>query len=84
MAATSLETVVWKLDIYIYIRSKINATLLAVGCDSHLINKKEKEFLVSVTHRIPIIYYLQKVHKSLNNPPGRPIVSGINCHLADW
>lgn len=34
--------------------------------------------MVPVTPRISIIYYLPNVHKSLNNPRGRHIVSGIN------
>lgn len=40
------------------------------------ISKKEYEFLIYQTPRIPSFYMLPKVHKNLENPPGRPIISG--------
>lgn len=43
-----------------------------------IINDKENEYLNIKHPRIPVIYYLPKVHKDINNPPPRPIVSGIN------
>lgn len=41
-------------------------------------NRKERDFLVLLAPRVPTIYYLPKVHKNLTQPPGQPIVSGIN------
>ncbi|XP_030043886.1 vomeronasal type-2 receptor 26-like [Microcaecilia unicolor] len=40
------------------------------------LTKKEKEFLQVKHPVIHTIYMLPKIHKSLENPPGRPIVSG--------
>ncbi|CAJ0968092.1 unnamed protein product [Ranitomeya imitator] len=48
-------------------------TALGLG----IINKRERDFLTIETPRIPTFYMLPKVHKSLDNPPGRPIISGI-------
>lgn len=46
--------------------------------DQHILIKKENNRLVSVAPRVPIIYYLPKVHKSVGTPPGHPINSSIN------
>lgn len=43
-----------------------------------ILDKKEKEFLIPLAPRIPIIYHLPKVHKDPTNLPGRLIVSGID------
>lgn len=51
--------------------------LIEKGFNEQLINKKEKAFLVPMAPRIPVIYFLPKIHKSLVNPPGRPIISGL-------
>ncbi|CAJ0933919.1 unnamed protein product [Ranitomeya imitator] len=45
--------------------------------DNNTITKKEADFLTTPTPVIPTFYALPKVHKSLVEPPGRPIVSGI-------
>ncbi|CAJ0933915.1 unnamed protein product [Ranitomeya imitator] len=45
--------------------------------DNNTITKKEADFLITPTPVIPTFYALPKVHKSLVEPPGRPIVSGI-------
>lgn len=40
------------------------------------ISKKEHDFLQSKCPRIASFYMLPKIHKNLENPPGRPIISG--------
>lgn len=44
-----------------------------------IIDKKTLEFLNIKTPKTPTLYALPKIHKSLIQPPGRPIVSGIGC-----
>lgn len=56
--------------------------LVNEGFSLGILNKKEKSFLVPLAPRIPTIYYLPKVHKDPVNPPGRPIVSGIDSVTA--
>lgn len=48
------------------------------GFALNILNKKEKDFLVPLAPRIPIIYQLPKIHKDPINPLGPPIVSRIN------
>lgn len=43
-----------------------------------ILDKKEHSFLVPLAPQIPTIYYLPKVHKDPVNPPGHPIISGID------
>lgn len=38
--------------------------------------------MVSVAPRIPTMYYLPKIHKDINCPPGCPIISGIDSITA--
>lgn len=47
------------------------------GMDEGFLSKQEARYLVPMVSKIPVIYYLPKIHKDSNNPPGRPIVSGI-------
>lgn len=42
-----------------------------------LLTKSEKDYLTNDYPTKPVFYILPKVHKSLTNVPGRPIVSGI-------
>lgn len=52
--------------------------LVNEGSALGILDKKETEFLIPLAPRIPIFYYLPKVHKNPVNPPGRPIVNGID------
>lgn len=52
--------------------------LINTGSQLGILDKNEKSYLIPVAPLIPIIYYLPKVHKSVTQPPGRPIISGIN------
>lgn len=36
--------------------------LIRYSCESKILNKKEKEYLIPSSPRIPIIYYLPKIH----------------------
>lgn len=52
-----------------------------------IINDQEFNHFSSEYPRIPVIYFLPKVHKDPNNPPGRPIVPWINsitCRLSAY
>uniref|UniRef100_A0A673J7M0 Uncharacterized protein n=1 Tax=Sinocyclocheilus rhinocerous TaxID=307959 RepID=A0A673J7M0_9TELE len=40
------------------------------------INEQELKYLKNEYPRIPVLYTLPKIHKSLEDPPMRPIVSG--------
>lgn len=46
---------------------------------NNLIDKPTLNFLNTQEPRVPTFYALHKVHKSLTNPPGRPIISGSGC-----
>lgn len=52
------------------------------GCKREILNKKEKCFIVSTAPTLPMMYYLPKIHKSLENPPGRPVISGIGSLMS--
>ncbi|CAH2300258.1 Hypothetical predicted protein, partial [Pelobates cultripes] len=43
-----------------------------------ILNKREYDFICCKHPRMAVFYHLPKIHKSLINPPGRPIISGIN------
>lgn len=52
-------------------------TILRTGKQFRILAKSEVDFLTVERPVVPTFYLVPKVHKSLTNPPGRPIVSGI-------
>uniref|UniRef100_A0A8C5LZK0 Reverse transcriptase n=1 Tax=Leptobrachium leishanense TaxID=445787 RepID=A0A8C5LZK0_9ANUR len=57
------------------------------GKDSDIINDNEYRYLKINFPRIPVFYYLPKVHKNKEQPPGRPIVLGIDsisCRISEY
>lgn len=52
--------------------------LIDTGSQLGILYKKERSYLLPVAPRIPIIYYLPKVHKDAKRPLGRPIISDID------
>lgn len=52
-------------------------SIIQYGADHKLLSRHEAKYLVPAASKIPVIYYLPKIHKNSSNPPGRPIVSGI-------
>lgn len=53
-------------------------TIVQRGLYESILDKKEKQYLIPSAPRTPIVYYLPKLHKNLNCPPGHPVVSGID------
>ena len=47
--------------------------------DKELISNQTYNFLSTGGKRTSVFYLLPKIHKKLENPPGRPIVSSIDC-----
>ncbi|CAH2223184.1 Hypothetical predicted protein, partial [Pelobates cultripes] len=58
-------------------------TILNRAKERGTISQKNYDFLYQKTPIIPIFYFLPKTHKRLPNPPGRPIISGINSLTAN-
>ncbi|CAI9624404.1 unnamed protein product, partial [Staurois parvus] len=56
--------------------------LVKKGKDNKILNKKEALYLVPDVCRLPVIYTLPKIHKDPLNPPGRPIVNGIQSVMS--
>lgn len=52
--------------------------LVKTGVDDGVVSKPEAAFLCRPFYQVPYFYHLPKVHKDLNNPPGRPIVAAMN------
>ncbi|CAH2285974.1 Hypothetical predicted protein, partial [Pelobates cultripes] len=59
------------------------ASLLGRGRVLGILNRDEFQYLDSVIGRTPVFYTLPKIHKSEENPPGRPIVSGVGSLLSN-
>ncbi|XP_029427730.1 uncharacterized protein LOC115073442 [Rhinatrema bivittatum] len=55
--------------------------LLEIARKDKVITNKEHQFLSVAFPTTAHLYILPKVHKTLNNPPGRPIVAGIGTVL---
>ncbi|XP_068120406.1 uncharacterized protein [Hyperolius riggenbachi] len=51
-------------------------TLLSSALEAGIISKRIHDFLITPFPLTPLFYVLPKIHKSLVNPPGRPIVAG--------
>lgn len=49
--------------------------------EAGLLLKREYEYLSVDDYNIPTFYCIPKLHKSLQKPPGRPIVSAIRGPL---
>uniref|UniRef100_A0A803K3M7 Reverse transcriptase domain-containing protein n=1 Tax=Xenopus tropicalis TaxID=8364 RepID=A0A803K3M7_XENTR len=63
---------------------KIKNTIDTMVYDAFLmgtIDKSTRDFLTTEFPKIPLLYILPKIHKTLINPPGRPIVSGVGSVL---
>lgn len=43
-----------------------------------ILNKEESAYLIPTAPRVPVLYSLPKIHKSVSKPPGCPIISGID------
>lgn len=56
--------------------------LVEKGFQMGILNEKEKIVLIPKAPRVPILYCLPKIQKSLTCPPGRPIVSGIGSIMS--
>ncbi|XP_040212329.1 uncharacterized protein LOC120943214 [Rana temporaria] len=53
-------------------------SLVEVGKGKGVLTSKEASYLDPFYCRTPIIYFLPKLHKDAERPPGRPIVNGID------
>lgn len=51
---------------------------LEVALSNGVISKKNFDFLYTKSPMIPVLYTLPKINKSIECPPGRPVVAGIN------
>lgn len=48
------------------------------GIHVGVLNKKEENYLEPLFCSTPIVYFLPKIHKDCVNPPGKPIINGID------
>ncbi|XP_053571215.1 uncharacterized protein LOC128661075 [Bombina bombina] len=52
-----------------------------------IISKKEFDYLYIKFPKIPVFYYIPKSYKNMEDPPGRPIISGIGSiaeHIGNY
>ncbi|CAJ0952438.1 unnamed protein product [Ranitomeya imitator] len=63
------------------IRNDISS-ILRTYLDLGVIDSKTKDFLIKANPVTPVLYLLPKVHKSLVNPPGRPIIAATESILS--
>ncbi|CAJ0940256.1 unnamed protein product [Ranitomeya imitator] len=63
------------------IRQEIK-TILHLNTDRGVLDQKTCDFLLNSNPITPVFYTLPKVHKNLENPPGRPIVASTDSILS--
>ncbi|CAH2320478.1 Hypothetical predicted protein [Pelobates cultripes] len=51
--------------------------------NENIIAKFELDYLYIQLPKLAIFYHLPRIHKNLDNPPGRPIISGIGSLTSD-
>ncbi|CAJ0934784.1 unnamed protein product [Ranitomeya imitator] len=51
-------------------------------CEEGVLDQKTCEYLIKQNPITPVFYILPKIHKNLNNPPGRPIVASTESILS--
>ncbi|XP_056425227.1 uncharacterized protein LOC130366892 [Hyla sarda] len=54
------------------------AAILELGVEEGVITQKQFSYLLPEHPAVATLYLLPKIHKGLENPPGRPIVAGNN------
>lgn len=57
------------------------SSVLTDAVNDGIISPETQKYLTTTNPRVPVLYLLPKIHKSLANPPGRPIVSGTGSLL---
>nr|XP_033799951.1 vomeronasal type-2 receptor 26-like [Geotrypetes seraphini] len=60
---------------------EIISVVLVQALESGVLTEGEYKFLICQYPITPVIYFVPKIHKSLIDPPGRPIVAGIGSIL---
>lgn len=61
--------------------------LLNEAREKKVIGQEELKFIKIHNHTQPHFYHFPKIYKSIKNPPGRPIISGINsitCNMSHY
>lgn len=57
---------------------------IRTGLENEVISKDEFRFHNIQLPSKPVFYHLPKIHKDLANPPGRPIISGVNSAMSNF